>query len=127
MVEILNILAPVSFHESLAHYEVHSHQPYASSSFDNSDEIRIAMQYQDSYILPSKSSLHIHGRLAKSVGTNVTATALVRNIICFLFDEIRYQLNGMKIDRCKNVGISSMMKRYGSLTPNQPHFAENAG
>ena len=46
--EILDISAPVSFHE-----------PYASSSFDNSDEIWIAIQHQDLYILPSKSSLHI--------------------------------------------------------------------
>ena len=63
------------------------------------------MQFQDSYILPSKSSLHIHGRLAKSDGTKVSATALTGNAICFLFDEIRYELNGIEIDRYKNVGL----------------------
>ena len=98
MEEILNILAPVNFDESLVHYEVHSHQPYASSSFDNSEEIRIAMQHQYLYILPSKSLLHLHRRLVKSDETNLTATALVGNAICFLFDEIRYELNGISID-----------------------------
>ena len=89
MEDILNISASVSFDGSLAHNEVHSHQRYyASSSFDNSDEILIAIQHQDSYILPSKSSLHFHGILTKSDGTDVTATALVGNAICFLFDEI---------------------------------------
>ena len=63
MGEILNIQAPISYDESLAHYEVHAHQPYASSSFNNSDKIRIAVQHQDLCILPSKSSLHIFGRL----------------------------------------------------------------
>ena len=34
---------------------------------------------------------------------------------------------GIEIDRCKNVGLSRMLKGYVSLTPNQIHFAENAG
>ena len=110
MEEIVNISTPVNLDESLAHYEVHFHQPYASSSFDNSDEIRIAMQHQDLYILPSKSSLHIHGRLVKCDGTNVTATALIGNAVCFLFDEICYGLNGIEIDRCKNSGLTIIMK-----------------
>ena len=126
MEEILKISAPASLDESLAHYEVHSYQPYASSSFDNSDKIRIAMQHQDLYILPSKTSLHIHGRLVQSYGTNVTATALIGNTVCILFDEIRYELNGIEIDRCKNAGLTSIMKGYASLTPNQLHYAENA-
>lgn len=38
MGEILYIEAPVGFDESVAHNEIHDH-PYASPSFDNSDEI----------------------------------------------------------------------------------------
>ena len=55
MEEILNIEAPVRFDEFMASYEIHAHQLYASSSFNNSDEIRIAVQNQDFFILPSKS------------------------------------------------------------------------
>ena len=57
----------------------------------------------------------------------MTATALVCNPICFLFDKIRYELNGIEIDRCKNTGLTSIIKGYVSLTPNQLHYAENAG
>ena len=128
MEEILNIQAPVRFDESIASYEIHAHQPYASSSFNNSDEIRIAVQHQDLCILPSKSSLHVYGRLTRADGTTATTTTtLVSNAICYLFDEIRYELNGIEIDRCKNVGLASTIKGYVSLTPGQSYIMENAG
>jgi len=108
--------------------EFHAHRPYASSTFGNSDEIRIAVQNQDLYVLPSYSSLHITGRPTKADGTSVVAkTELVNNGICFLFEELRYKLNGVEIDRCKNVGLTSVMKCYASLTPSQKHSLENAG
>ena len=108
--------------------EIHAHRPYASSTFGNSEEICIAVQNQDLYVLPSYRSLHITGRLTKADGTSVVAkTELVNNGICFLFEELRYELNGVEIDRCKNVGLTSVMKGYASLTPSQKHSLENAG
>ncbi|XP_043465746.1 uncharacterized protein LOC122500738 [Leptopilina heterotoma] len=128
MDELLNIPAAVNFDESIAHYEIHAHKPYASSSFNNSDEIRIAVQHQDLCILPSKSSLHIFGRLAKNDENTLTENVhLSNNAVCFLFDEIRYELNGIEIDRCKNVGHTTIMKKYVSQTPTQLNFIENAG
>ncbi|XP_051157443.1 uncharacterized protein LOC127286311 [Leptopilina boulardi] len=128
MDEILNIPAAVNFDESIAHYEIHAHQPYASSSFNNSDEIRIAVQHQDLCILPSKSSLHVFGRLTRTDGITLTETVhLSSNAVCFLFDEIRYELNGIEIDRCKYVGHTTIMKNYVSVTPPQLNFIENAG
>ena len=79
-------------------------------------------------MLPSYSSLHITGRLTKADGTSAVAkTELVNIGICFLFEELRYELNGVEIDRCKNVGLTSVMKGYASLTPSQKHSLENAG
>ncbi|XP_043472024.1 uncharacterized protein LOC122504820 [Leptopilina heterotoma] len=128
MDELLNIPAAVNFNESIAHYEIHAHQPYASSSFNNSDEIRIAVQHQDLCILPSKSSLHIFGRLTKNDGISLTQNVhLSNNAVCFLFDEIRYELNGIEIDRCKYVRHTTIMKNYTSQTPTQLNFIENAG
>ncbi|XP_043470556.1 uncharacterized protein LOC122503872 [Leptopilina heterotoma] len=102
MEEILSIPTQVNFDESIANYEIHSHQPYASSSFNNSDEIRIIVQNQDLYILPSSSSLHLFGRLTKNDGNTLTENVdLINNAISYLFDEIRYELNGIEIDRCK--------------------------
>ena len=118
--DILRVHEPIHFSEAIAHMEFHAHRPYASSTFDNSDEIRIAVQNQDLYVLPSYSSLHMTGRLTKADGTSVVAkTELVNNGICFLFEELRYELNGVEIDRCKNVGLTSVMKGYASLTPSR--------
>lgn len=125
--EIVNIQSPIIFDESITHCEIHAHKPYASSTFNNNDEIRIAVQHQDLYLLPSKSSIHICGKLTKDTGAALTATSLVNNAICFLFDEIRYELNAVEIDRNKNVGLTSLIKGYSSLSPAKSSMLENTG
>ncbi|XP_044575160.1 uncharacterized protein LOC123258968 [Cotesia glomerata] len=128
MVEILDIKKSIIFYESIAHCEAHSHLPYVSSTFNNSDEIRIAFQHQDLCLLPSKSTLHFYGRMRKADGTAVSATTKMINMaVCYMFEEIRYELNGVEIDRCENVGITSVMKGYASLSPGQQNILENAG
>ncbi|XP_074115230.1 uncharacterized protein LOC141537923 [Cotesia typhae] len=128
MAEILDIQKPIIFNESVSHYEVHSHLSYTSSSLNNSDEIRISIQHQDLWILPSKSSLHICGRFVKEDNTTVTESMeLVNMAIYRMFEEIRYELNAVEIDRCKNVGITSLMKNYVSQSPGRGNIMENAG
>ena len=126
MEEILSIQTPVTFDESVAHYEVHAHQPY-TASFNNSDETRISIQHQDLCLLPSRSALHICGRLAKTNNTPVANTKLVNNAICHLFEEIRYELNAIEIYKCKNVGLTTLMKGWVSHNPTQSFIIENAG
>ena len=48
-------------------------------------------------------------------------------MLCHLFEEIRYEINGVEIDRCKNVDLTSTLKGYVSFSPNQSRFLENAG
>lgn len=128
MEEILNIQKDIIFDESIAHYEIHTHQPFASSTYNNNDEIRISVQHQDLFVLPSRSALHVYGRLTKPDGTAAPAnTKFVNNGICHLFEDIRYELNGIVIDQCKNVGITSLMKNLVSLSPNQKYLMANAG
>ncbi|XP_044005846.1 uncharacterized protein LOC122850851 [Aphidius gifuensis] len=128
MDEILSIQEPIIFDESIAHCELHAHQPYGSSTFNNNDEIRIGIQHQDLCVLPSKSSLHITGRFLTSDGKSVPkTTSLVRMAIAHMFEEIRYEINAIKIDRSKNVGLTTLMKEYISLSPNQKSLLENAG
>lgn len=125
MEDILNVQTPIAFDESISHYEVHAHQSYTASNFNNSDEIRISIQHQDLNLLPSKSSLHICGRLSLTDNKVAANTVLVNNAICHLFEEIRYEINAIEIDRCKNVGLTSLMKGWASLNSNQTF--ENAG
>ncbi|XP_015124167.1 uncharacterized protein LOC107046158 [Diachasma alloeum] len=128
MEDILKIQKSIVFDESVSHYEMHTHQPFASSSYGNNDVISITVQHQDLCLLPSKSHLHIYGRLTKDNGTTPTErTRLVSNAICHLFEEVRYELNGVEIDRVKNVGLTSLMKNYVSQSPNQWFLMENAG
>ncbi|XP_044591971.1 uncharacterized protein LOC123270101 [Cotesia glomerata] len=128
MAEILDIQKPIFFDESVSHYEVYAHLPYTSSTLNNSDEIRISIQHQDLCILPSKSSLHICGRFVKEDNTAVTESMeLVNMAICHMFEEIRYELNAVEIDRCKNVGITSLMKNYVLQSPGRGNIMENAG
>lgn len=125
MDNILDIQSPVAFDESISHYEMHAHQPYTGSNYNNSDEIRISIQHQDLCLLPSKSSLHVCGRLVKNDGSAVQRTKLVNTAICHLFEEIRYEINAIEIDRCKNVGLTSLMKGWASFSSNRN--LENAG
>ena len=128
--EILNLSAAVVFDESIAHCETHAHQPYASSTFNNSDEVRITVQHQDLFVLPSQSAVHVQGRLLTAENGNAPPahTTLVNNAICHLFEEIRYELNGVEIDRNKNVGLTTLMKGLVSITPHQQMtVSQNAG
>ena len=130
MADILDIQSGLEFDESVSHYEIHAHHPYTSLNFNNSDEIRISIQHQDLNLLPSRSCIHVIGRLIKSDAKDATPfarTALVNNAICHLFEEIRYELNAIEIDRCKNVGVTSVIKGWPSFNPNQKIILENAG
>ena len=125
MEEVLNVRAPIVFDESLANYEIHAHQPYATSTFNNSDEIHIAIQHQDQCLLPSRSGLYIQGKIKKTDDTNVATTTFVRFGVHHLFSEMRYELNAEVIDRSKNVAITSLMKAYPSIRPNEQKFPQN--
>ena len=125
MDEILNVQTPVMFDDSISNYEIHAHQPYTGANFNNNDEIRIAIQHQDLYLLPSKSSIRICGKLRNKNNTVAEHTNFVNNGVCYLFDEIRYEINSIEIDRSKNVGLSTLMKGWVSFSPKEN--LENAG
>ncbi|XP_025263181.1 uncharacterized protein LOC112637928 [Camponotus floridanus] len=44
-----------------------------------------------------------------------------------MFEEIRYELDGVEIDRNRNVGITSTIKNYVSLTAERGKILKNAG
>uniref|UniRef100_A0ABD2WBM8 Double jelly roll-like domain-containing protein n=1 Tax=Trichogramma kaykai TaxID=54128 RepID=A0ABD2WBM8_9HYME len=126
MDDILSIHSNVLFDEAITHHEIHAHQPY-TSNFDNSDEIRISIQHQELNLLPSQSFIHIFGQLAKPTGAAVTNTKFVNNGICHLFEEIRYELNAIEIDRCKTAGITTTIKGCASFDSARAYRMENAG
>lgn len=126
--DILDITHGPTFDESLWEKEYHTHNPYASSKLNNSDEIRIPIQQQDIYTLPSESYLYIEGKVTKKDGITPGSTVpFINNPMMYLFDEVRYELSGVTVDSTKKVGIATTLKGLVSLTPNESRFLEAAG
>ncbi|XP_071575538.1 uncharacterized protein [Temnothorax nylanderi] len=111
-----------------------------NTTFGHNDEIRILIQQQDLYTLPCDSFLYVEGRLYDDGPGATTSEAtdaqrqyakLVNNCVAFMFDEIRYEiryeLDGVEIDRYRNVGITSTIKNYASLTAERARKLQNAG
>lgn len=109
---ILQITDSPQFDNSIESYEVHTYNPY-SNSFNQNDEIRIPIHQQDAYILPSASSIYIEGRVVVS-GKDKTVN-FTNNPFLFLFQDIRYEINGVEVDRTRNIGITTTMKSYISF------------
>ncbi|XP_073979935.1 uncharacterized protein [Rhodnius prolixus] len=123
MEEILNVNDEVVFDDRITDYQWHNHMPI-NSSMNNSDEIIISIQQQDIFTVPSKSFLYIQGQVKKEADQDVK---LVRNAFLFLFDEIKYQLNGVLIDHVRNPGITTTLKGYVSFTRDKVETLEIAG
>lgn len=131
MSNFLNINQSPVLDDSIVSMHLHSYNPYMTS-FNNSDEIRISIQQQDIYTLPHESLIYIEGTYSKNSkfkdGANgSTLPRLINNSAAFLFDEIRYELNGFEIDKCKNVGLTTTMKGVVSFTTSDLYSIKNSG
>lgn len=126
--DILNIDVSPFFDNRITKIELHTYNPYANTTFENNDEIRIPIQQQDLYALPSKSFLYVEGKLSLPKGTDKDDKVyLDNNCVSFMFDEIRYELNGVEIDRSRNPGITTTLKNYACLSVAKSNALSNAG
>ena len=118
MSNILNIRKTAVADDRITRKQFHNYAPY-TTTFNNSDEIRITIQQQDLYVLPHESYLYVEFSVARK-GTNAgELPKFVNNYGAFLFEELRYELNGFEIDRCKHAGISSCLKGYATFSRHQ--------
>lgn len=125
--DILDIKNGPVFDETLWEKEYHTHNPYATSKLGNNDEIRIPIQQQDVYTLPSESYIYIEGRVVKKDGTGASDVPFINNPMAFLFEEIRYEISGVTVDSTKKVGVTSTLKGLVSLTPNVTNALKTSG
>lgn len=98
--------------------EIYQYAPY-TTTFNESDEIRIAIQSKDSYLLPCESYIYMRIQ-ATTAGAHAATDAevkFVNNFASFLFSDVRYELNGVEIDRVRNVGRASTMKLMIAARP----------
>src|ERR1700712_2491207 len=125
---MLNVLDPSTFDEGIEGIEFHTHYPFASTSLENGDEIVISIQHQDIYTLPWQSYIYMEGKCTEENNDPPNDSInLTNNAFAFLFDEIRYELNGVEIDRVRNLGLTSTMKGYLTHSMNDQHIFGNYG
>ena len=128
---MLNVTGSAKFENQIIRERYRHLAPYNLTSLGPSDEIRIAINQQDVYTLPSKSSLYLEGRFEKSKNTVTGASptgVLSNNAFAFLFDEIRYELAGTAYgDSSRNVGVTSTIMTYLTRSDNNAKHLAMAG
>lgn len=126
----LDVLNAVQGNEIIS-CELHTHLPYTSTTFNNSDEIRIPIQQLDDFTHPHSSFIVIEGELKrkKSDGSANSDISLKmsNNFGAFLFEEIRYEIGSYEVDRIRNPGITSSMKNMLTLRDSDKNNLDNTG
>jgi hypothetical protein len=120
--ETTGVYDSLNFDHTVKKQSVRTYHPYNPTKIDNSDLIRIPINNEDGNTLPCLSVLHLQGSISK--GAN---GALTNNAFCHLFDEIRYELNGVEIFQIRSVGMTSFVKTLLTENKNTLTALENAG
>lgn len=127
MDDILNINEEVEFSDTIARLQEHTITPQAGTNYGNLGEIRLEFSNLNVNTLPSKSYLYLEGKFLTAADATPTKNKISNNGFAFLFDEARYELHGVEIDRTRNVGITTTLKNYVSLSPTESAAMLNAG
>ncbi|KMQ88087.1 hypothetical protein RF55_12483 [Lasius niger] len=127
MTDILHIGDEPIFDDRIVKIETHTYNPFANTTFGHRDEIRIPIQQQDLYTLPHESFLYIEGELRINEPAEGSNVELGNNCVAFMFDEIRYELDGVEIDHNRNVGVTTTLKNYVTISSDRSVIMRNAG
>lgn len=114
--------------DSIKRFEYREYEPYTGTDLNISSDIRISIQNQDEFLLPSRSYIYIEGSLKKENGSTFekdqpgTGTGagkdlyinLINNAFMYLFSRVDYQLGNEIIEGYSNPGQASTIK--GLLT-----------
>lgn len=118
---MLSVAGRSSAEHDIAEYEYKTHTPFTSTTYNTNDEIRIAINQQDDLTYPCESYLHVKITV-KGVGFR-----FVNNAMAYLFEDVRYELGGVVVDRTRNVGVASTLHNLMALTPLDEKRLSNAG
>ena len=113
--DILNFTEEIIVDEDIERFEFHEYEP-VNKNLNTSGEIRINIEQQDLFTLPSEAYILVQGRLLKKVeGTpydHGDAITLVNNGIMYLFNQISYQLSNQDVETIFEPGQSTTMLGY---------------
>lgn len=79
---------------------------YSTSALSNNDEVRIVIHNSESYTLPCNSCIYIEALISKPEEVSGDIV-FVNNGLVFFFSEIRYEMNGVQIQKLVNPGITT--------------------
>lgn len=125
MSSILNVREKSINDDNIIKKDYHTYGPYIHS-FKNNDEIRISIQNQDLYVLPSESYIYIEGKIIVR-GRNNQDITLRNNCFAYMFDEVRYELNGIEVDRTRYLGTTTTIKTFASINRDENQILKIAG
>ena len=103
--------------ESILSLEYQEYNPQTGVSLNTQGDIRITIENQDEFFLPSEAYLNIKGQLQKNDGTaysDADVITLTNNALMYLFTNIKYNLSGQEIESLNNPGQGTSM--LGMLT-----------
>lgn len=112
--------------DSIKRFEYQEYEPYTGVDLNTPSDIRISVQNQDEFLLPSRSYVYIEGSLKKEDGSSFekdqpgTGTGagkelyinLINNGIMYLFSRVEYQLGNKSMEEYPNPGQASTMKGF---------------
>ena len=112
--DILNFTEENIVDEEIERFEFHEYES-VNKNLDTTGEIRINIEQQDLFTLPSEAYILVEGRLLKADGTSYTDTdpvTLVNNGIMYLFSQISYQLSNQDVETIFQPGQATTMLGY---------------
>ena len=113
--DILNFTEEIIVDEDIERFEFHEYES-VNKNLNNTGEIRINIEQQDLFTLPSEAYILVEGRLTKSSdGTpyiDTDAITLVNNGIMYLFSQISYQLSNQDVETIFEPGQATTMLGY---------------
>ncbi|KAF0714129.1 Uncharacterized protein FWK35_00024390 [Aphis craccivora] len=111
--ELLDVSAGYVNDCKITQIDYHSFLPYSTSALSNNDEVSIALHNTESYTLPCESYIYIEGAVTKPAELT-DDIRFINNGMAFLFSEMKYELNGIQIQKLANPGITTTLKGYCS-------------
>ncbi|MGH9701538.1 MAG: hypothetical protein ACRD52_19055, partial [Candidatus Acidiferrales bacterium] len=115
--EKIEVFAEPITDNSIIGLQEHTYKPYGSPLFNNSDEIRIPVHFQDIILDISESYIYIEGSFKASDATK--KCYLSNNALAFLFDEIRYEMGGEQVAVVRKPGVTTTLKTMVSARASQ--------
>ena len=121
--EVLNFTEKPIIDDGIERFEYHEYES-VSTNLNKTGEIRINIEQQDLYVLPSEAYLLVEGRLLKFDGTpyavgtpdapttGADVVTLVNNVIMHMFSEISYYLSNQQVETISNPGVATTMLGY---------------